>query len=32
MVTKLLNDLREGGYLRQEADGRWRLLKALPRK
>ncbi len=32
MVTKLLNDLREGGYLRKEADGRWRLLKALPRK
>lgn len=30
MVTRLVGDLRDGGYLRKEADGRWRVLRALP--
>jgi CRP/FNR family cyclic AMP-dependent transcriptional regulator len=30
MVTRLVGDLRDGGYLRKEADGRWRVLRSLP--
>jgi CRP/FNR family cyclic AMP-dependent transcriptional regulator len=30
MVTRLVGDLRDGGYLRREPDGRWRVLRPLP--
>jgi CRP/FNR family cyclic AMP-dependent transcriptional regulator len=30
MVTRLVGDLRDGGYLRREVDGRWRVLRDLP--
>ena len=30
MVTRLLGDLRDGGDLRWENNGRWWLLKPLP--